>query len=397
MNAAFIPVRGGSKSIPYKNIREIAGKPLVYWTAKAANDCDDIDTVYIATDSDRIRETVENFQLEKVVVIGRSKESASDTASTESVMLEFAEDYEFDNIVLIQATSPLLASADIAGGFSLFYEEDTDSVLSVVRQKRFQWKTDEKGYVLPVNYDIFHRPRRQEFDGFLIENGAFYITSRKRLIETKNRISGNIRAYEMDESSYLEIDEPGDWAIIENLLKNRLEKHALNHIAIPEIKMFLTDCDGCLTDGGMYYSENGDELKKFNTLDGMGFKLLRERGILTGIITGEKRELNWHRSEKLHADILEQGVQDKLETVKSLCGKYGIDLQNVAYVGDDINDLDVIKAVGYGCSVSNGVESVKEAAKYVTDKAGGHGAVREVIDMITNEKANLPAILRRIE
>lgn len=379
MNVAFIPVRGGSKSIPDKNIREIAGKPLVYWTAKAANDCDDIDIVYIATDSDRIRETVENFQLEKVVVIGRSQESASDTASTESAMLEFAETYEFENIVLIQATSPLLISADLAGGFSLFYKENTDSVLSVVRQKRFQWETDEKGYIQPVNYDISHRPRRQEFSGFLVENGAFYITSRERLIRTKNRISGNIRAYEMNESTYYEVDEPGDWLIIEKQLEVRIKN---KEFKLPEIKMFLTDCDGCLTDGGMYYSENGDELKKFNTLDGMGFRLLQEKGILTGVITGEKRRLNHRRSEKLHLDILEEGIQNKLSIVEQLCEKYDISLQNVAFVGDDLNDLEVIKMVGFGCSVKNGVAMVKDAAMYVSSRTGGQGAVREIIEII---------------
>ncbi len=151
---------------------------------------------------------------------------------------------------------------------------------------------------------------------------------------------------------------------------------------IPEIKMFLTDCDGCLTDGGMYYSENGDELKRFNALDGMGFRLLREKGILIGVITGEKKELNRRRSKKLNLDILEQGVQDKLCMVEKLCQKYDISLQNVAYIGDDINDLDVIKAVGFGCSVPNGIEEVKKAAMYVTKRWGGQGAVREVIDKV---------------
>ena len=151
---------------------------------------------------------------------------------------------------------------------------------------------------------------------------------------------------------------------------------------IPEIKMFLTDCDGCLTDGGMYYSENGDELKRFNALDGMGFRLLREKGILTGVIKKKKKELNRRRSKKLNLDILEQGVQDKLCMVEKLCQKYDISLQNVAYIGDDINDLDVIKAVGFGCSVPNGIEEVKKAAMYVTKRWGGQGAVREVIDKV---------------
>lgn len=224
MNVAFIPVRGGSKSIPLKNIREIAGRPLVYWTAKAANDCRDIDRVYICTDSDTIRETVEGLGFEKICVIGRSPESATDTATTESVMLEFAESHEFATIVLIQATSPLLTSADLEGGFLEYRKPDTDSVLSVVRQKRFHWAENKKGFIVPTNYDVFHRPRRQEFEGYFVENGAFYITSRRALLESGNRVSGNMRAYEMDEASYFEIDEPGDWIIIENLLKSKIRK-----------------------------------------------------------------------------------------------------------------------------------------------------------------------------
>lgn len=380
MNVAFIPVRGGSKSIPLKNIKPINGKPLVYWTVKAAANCPEIDKVYVATDSPVIRETVEQFHLEKAEVIGRSAESASDTASTESAMLEFAEQYDFDNIVLVQATSPLLTAEDLHGGFALYNMPETDSVLSVVPQKRFNWVTDENGIAAPLNYDYLHRPRRQEFDGYQTENGAFYITSRERLLETKCRISGNIRAYEMDEATFFEIDEPSDWLIIEQLMKKRQEKQKLT--AIPSIKMLLTDSDGCLTDGGMYYTENGDEIKKFCTLDGMGIAKLREKGIITGIITGEDRELVRHRAEKLKMEELHMGIRNKLAVVKEICARRGISLEEVAYIGDDINDIEVIRAVGFGCSVANGMEEVKAAARYVTKTPGGSGAVREVADLI---------------
>lgn len=226
MNVAFIPVRGGSKSIPLKNIKPICGKPLVYWTVKAACMCNDIDKVYVATDSEEIKSTIAGFLtgeeadiFKKTEVIGRSAESASDTASTEFAMLEFAEKYEFDNICLIQATSPLLKADDLDKGFVAFNETATDSVLSVVRQKRFNWMIDENGFAKPTNYDVFNRPRRQEFDGYLVENGAFYITSKKLLMESKNRVSGNIKAVEMPEESFFEIDEPSDWVIIEGLMK----------------------------------------------------------------------------------------------------------------------------------------------------------------------------------
>lgn len=387
MNIAFIPVRGGSKSIPLKNIKPICGKPLVYWTVRAACGCKYIDKVYVATDSEKIKDCVESFKkgdngnlFSKVDVIGRSNESASDTASTEFAMLEFAEKYDFDNIVLIQATSPLLTSSDLDRGFAIFNEPDTDSVLSVVPQKRFNWARDEKGFAVPTNYDVFHRPRRQEFDGYLVENGAFYITSKADLLNTKNRLSGRIKASEMNEDTFFEIDEPSDWVIIEALMK----KNGLGNTSedIPEIKMFLSDCDGCLTDGGMYYSEDGDELKKFNTRDGVGFSLLQSKGILTGIITGENVDLNRRRAAKLKLDILEMGCKDKVTAIKRLCSEHGVDLKNVAYVGDEINDLEVIKLVGLGCCPADAAPCVKNAARYVSSVMGGHGVIRDVCEKI---------------
>ena len=389
MNVALIPVRGGSKSIPLKNIRPICGMPLVYWTVKAACSCKYIDKVYVATDSEKIKETVERFMnggeaefFRKVEVIGRSAESASDTASTESAMLEFAENYDFDNIVLVQATSPLLQASDLDRGVEVFQNEGTDSVLSVVRQKRFNWGTDENGYAHPTNYDIFHRPRRQEFDCYLVENGAFYITAKTDLLRTRNRVSGNIKAVEMNEDTFFEIDEPSDWLIIEDLMKKN-GISAKNET--PVIKMFLTDCDGCLTDGGMYYSEHGDELKKFNTRDGMGFALLQKRGVLTGIITSESADLNRRRAEKLKLDILESGCKDKLSVVKHLCEEHEIDIQNVCYIGDDINDIETIKTVGYGCCPADAMPEVKAVAKCITHAKGGEGVIREVVKEIINQ------------
>lgn len=231
MNVAFIPVRGGSKSIPLKNIKEIAGKPLVFWTVKAANDCKEIGRVYVSTDSEEIKKTVESFEMKKVIVIGRGKETATDVASTESVMLEFASKYEFDNIFLIQATSPLLDTEDLSKGYKLYCEEGTDSVFSAVKQKRFHWEIRDDGLAYPINYDIFHRPRRQEFAGYYVENGAFFITSKEMLLKNKNRMSGNIKLYEMNDDSYFEIDEPSDWVIIEALLKRKQfeEKAGIDH------------------------------------------------------------------------------------------------------------------------------------------------------------------------
>ncbi len=387
MNVAFIPVRGGSKSIPLKNIRILNGQPLVYWAVRAACECRYLDCVYVATDSDEIRQAVRQFQngsekalFSKVMVIGRSAESASDTASTEFAMLEFAENYEFENITLIQATSPLLSGEDLNRGFEVYHEADTDSVLSVVPQKRFHWARDGKNHAYPTNYDVYHRPRRQEFDGYLVENGAFYITSRKALLESKNRISGNIKAVEMSEDTFFEIDEPSDWVIIEALMKKNKIQAPMPDVS--NIKLFLTDCDGCLTDGGMYYSENGDELKKFNTKDGLGFQLLRERNIITGIITGENRTLNERRAEKLKLDIIRQGCKDKVQVIEEILQERQLTWENVLYIGDDRNDLPVIERAGFSCCPADAIEIVKHSVSYVAEKKGGEGVIREAAELI---------------
>jgi N-acylneuraminate cytidylyltransferase len=366
-----------------KNIKLMAGKPLIYWTAVAACGCESVDKVYIATDSDEIRDTAASFGLPKLEVIGRSAESATDTASTDFSMLEFAKQYDFDNITLVQATSPLLQSADLERGFFAL-REGADSVLSVVPQKRFIWREMVDGYSDAVNYDYRKRPRRQEFGEYLVENGAFYITSRVALLDTGCRLSGKIKTVKMDEDSFVEIDEPMDWEIVERLLLNRLSKAYAK--ALPEIKMLLTDCDGVLTDGGMYYSENGDELKKFNTRDGMAFQLLRECGILTGIITSENVQLNKRRAEKLKLDIYEVGVKDKAAAIKRVCAERGIGLQNVAYIGDDINDIEALRLVGLPSCPADAVNTVLEATKIVAVTKGGGGVVREIADIILADK-----------
>lgn len=374
---AFIPVRGGSKSIELKNIKKINGRPLIFWVLDDVVECEGIDKVVVSTDSDDIRATVNLYDSDKILVIDRSEEVSTDFASTESVMLEFAEKYDFKNIILVQATSPLLDKKDLDNGLKEF--ENADSVLSVVNQKRFVWKNQVDSQ--PINYDYLNRPRRQDFDGFLVENGAFYITSKELLLKTKCRISGKINTVVMDDVTYFEIDEPSDWLIVEKLLQNKYGEPDLSY-QLKNIKCLLTDCDGVLTNGAMYYTENGDEIKKFSTHDGMGFKLLRENGFITGIITGENVQLVKRRFEKLGLDELYMGVSDKLKVLDEICEKYNLNYDEIAYVGDDINDLPIINKVGFSCSVNNAVDEVKKYADYVTTKNGGDGAIREITELL---------------
>ena len=148
------------------------------------------------------------------------------------------------------------------------------------------------------------------------------------------------------------------------------------------IKLFATDVDGVLTDAGMYYSESGDEWKKFNTRDGMGIKLLQRTGIITAIVTQERTKLVARRAEKLAIPELHQGVMDKLALVREMAARYGFTLSQVAYIGDDINDLETLKEVGSSATPADGMPQVAAVVDYICQKKGGEGAVREIIEMI---------------
>ena len=159
---------------------------------------------------------------------------------------------------------------------------------------------------------------------------------------------------------------------------------ALEHLQqkLANIKWLAMDVDGVLTDAGMYYSENGDELKKFNTRDGKGIELLRNAGIKIAFITSEKTRLVERRAAKLKVDEVYQGVEDKLTALRQIIFKYDLSYQEVAYIGDDINDLPILGAVGLAITVADGLAENKSIAHYVTLARGGEGVVREVATLI---------------
>ncbi|SEK77521.1 N-acylneuraminate cytidylyltransferase [Aquimarina amphilecti] len=377
---AFIPVRGGSKSIPLKNIKEFCGKPLVYWTIKAAVETKSIDEVIIATDHEQIETEVNSFGFNKVSVYRRNSSNAQDSSSTESVILEYLEVRELDKkdaFVLIQATSPLLSAKDLTAGIKMFDKQEYDSVLSCVLSKRFFWK----GNGDPINYDPYSRPRRQDFEGIYMENGAFYINTVGKIKESSNRLSGNIGICLMPEYTDVELDEEDDWQRAEILMK----KYILPEQTKKKIRLFISDIDGVLTDAGMYYSENGDELKKFNTHDGMAFQLIRESGVKTAIITSENTELVKRRADKLKVDYLYQGKRDggKLSAALEICEKEGVTIEDVAYIGDDINCFELLSAVGLAACPSNALRKIRNIPGIIKlSRKGGEGVVREFYEEV---------------
>ena len=377
---AFIPARGGSKSISLKNIKYFCNKPLIYWSLKSIVDSP-IDEVYVATDSSEIRDVVLSFKFKKVKIFHRNPTNAQDTSSTESVILEFLKKSQFlynDIFILVQATFPFTQPADFVNAIDHYLNNKYDSLLTCYRDKRFFWNDDG----IPMNYQFTNRPRRQDFKGQLTENGAFYINRIGNIQKHKNRLSGRIGIYEMASCFNIEIDEEPDWMLAESLM----EKYIFSTESFngkQNVKLFLSDVDGVLTDSGMYYTEEGDELKKFNTRDGVGFELLRNEGIKTGIITSEDTTIVETRAKKMQLDFIFQGVQNKLEVTLDLCDKIGISIKNVAYIGDDINDIELLKEVGVKACPSDAESQIKDIPGiFILNSLGGRGAIREFANRI---------------
>jgi CMP-N,N'-diacetyllegionaminic acid synthase len=221
---AFIPARGGSKGVSKKNIKELAGKPLIVWSIEQALASDLIDRVIVSTDCSEIAEISKRHGAE--VPFLRPKNISGDTATTESAMLHCCEylinkDELPEIFILIQATSPIRSSGQFDKAIRYFKHNSYDSLLTVSKSHRFTWKNK----LNPVaSYNFNGRPRRQDIkpeSQEYLETGSFYITNTKMLMKFGNRLVGKIGLFETDEDESYEIDSLVDFIICENILKTK--------------------------------------------------------------------------------------------------------------------------------------------------------------------------------
>ena len=381
---AIIPLRAGSKGIPGKNKKKLLGRPLFSWTLGEAI-FSNLDDIYIFTDDKDIMEYVnKNYTwTEKVKVIERSEKSATDIASTEFGMIELAQrlDYNFDILCLLQATSPLTTREDINKCLDKIEKDNYDSALTVVNTMRFIWNENGES----INYNYNSRPRRQDFKGLLVENGAVYTTTREQFKKSGIRIGGNIAIVKMQEDTLTEIDEKEDWVIIEKLIENRLSKFKKGN---PGIKLLVLDVDGVFTEGKVSTGCEKEISKEFSLIDGMGLEIIRGEGVEVIVMTSESSDIVKTRMNKLKLETY-LGVKDKYSFLEKIRQEKGINRNEIAYIGDDINDLANICSVKWGIVPNNGVLENKLKADLILSSKGGNGAIREAVNFILSYNKNI--------
>jgi N-acylneuraminate cytidylyltransferase len=378
---AIIPLRSGSKGIPGKNKKKLLGRSLYQWVLGEAI-FSELDEICIFTDDHEILEQVKNeyHWTPKVKGMLRSDESAGDSASTEDAMLEFAEkvNYNFDIICLLQATSPLTHRHDINKCINNITKQKYDSALTVVETKRFIWNKNGES----LNYNFTQRPRRQDFEGLLIENGAVYASSKKAFKNNKTRLSGKISVVNMPEDTLIEIDEISDWIILEKLVENRMFKLKKEP---SKIKAFVFDVDGVFTDGTVAVSANEELFKTFSLRDGMGIDLLKQNDILPIVMTSEFSPIVKNRMNKLKINHSYLGVKDKFSRLEKICNNLSMERNEIAYMGDDINDLPNLCSAGWSFCPQNAIETVKPYCDLTLNNKGGDKAIREAVEFIIKQ------------
>ncbi|RXN36085.1 N-acylneuraminate cytidylyltransferase-like protein [Labeo rohita] len=377
---ALILARGGSKGIPLKNIKILAGVPLIGWVIRAALDSGVFDSVWVSTDHDEIERVAKAWGAE---VHRRSPEVSKDTSSSLETIQEFTKEHTDVGVICnIQATSPCLHPCHLKEAVEYITKDGCDSVFSVVRRHHFRWQEVKEGdcqCTTPLNLDPAHRPRRQDWPGELCENGSFYFATRK-LIEKGFLQDGKMKYFEMKPEHSVDIDVDIDWPVAEQ----RVLKYGYFGKDKPQfVKLLLCNVSGCLTDGQIYMTAKGDEMVSINTRDQAGIDMLKKEDVKVILIENDPntKALAKKLAKRMKCQLL-QDVGDKLKKVQKLMKKEGLEWKEVAYLGNDEPDVKCLELAGLSAVPMDAPTVALNHAKYICHNAGGHGAVREFAEHI---------------
>jgi YrbI family 3-deoxy-D-manno-octulosonate 8-phosphate phosphatase len=373
---AIIPARGGSRGVPGKNLRRVGGIPLIGRAVAAARGVREIDRVVVSTDDDEIAAVAREWGAE---IVDRPASLAGDTASSESALLHAldtlrARGVETGILVFVQATSPFIDPADLGDAIGRVAAGAADVVFSAVESWGFIWRHGDDG-MTGINHDPAARPRRQDRRPEYLETGAFYVLDAAGFRVAKHRFFGRTGVALVEERHALEIDTAEQLRIANAIAP------LVSPAAALDVDALVTDFDGVHTDDSVLVGQDGAEFVTVNRGDGMGVGLLRKAGVPVLILSTETNSVVSARAAKLGVEV-RQGVGDKAAVLRAWTEARSLDLDRVAYLGNDVNDLVCLDLVGWPLAVPEAHPRVLAAARLVLGNPGGRGAVREAAERI---------------
>jgi len=392
---AIIPARGGSKGVPGKNLRRVGGVSLVERAVLACRAASSIDQVYVTTDDPDIASAAVNAGAE---VVSRPVDLAGDAASSESALLHALEQValtgaEPQALVFVQCTSPFIDAATLDLGVELILTDQADAVFSALPSHEFLWRnTTLEGLPLVSgqNHDAAFRPRRQDRQPDYRETGAFYVMDVAGFRTHGHRFFGRVAPVAVSPLTAVDIDTEPDLLLADAMAG----LHAPLRAAL-DVDVVFTDFDGVHTDDSALVDQHGQETVRVSRSDGMGVRRLREAGVPMVIVSTETNPVVSARAEKLRVEV-RQGVDDKVGAVREWLEEHGVPAARAAYLGNDINDAPPMRLVGWPVSVADARPEILRLARLRLSRPGGHGAVRELCDLVVDQRvrsAGRPATL----
>lgn len=388
---AVIPARGGSKGIPRKNLLPLAGHPLLAWSIFAASQARHVDRVIVSTDDAEIAEMARGYGAE---VVMRPAEISGDKAPSEAALVHVLDhlaqhDCDPELLVFLQATSPLRRSSDVDGAIERLRAEQADSCFSACCEHfTGRWRRTPEGSVEPVNFRPGSRPMRQDYPLEYLENGSIYALRPEILRRTGSRMGGRITVYPMNPVQSLQLDEPEDVGLIEACMTALSipgpQLPALRRLR--ESRLLVFDFDGVFTDNQVYVSSTGEESVCCSRADSLGLDYLRKTGLMMLVLSTETNPVVAQRCRKLGLECF-SGQGDKLKTLHAILVQRGLRPEQVAYMGNDLNDLACMEQVGLAIAPADAHAAVLRVAHLVTAQAGGRGAIRQVAQWYLDQGA----------
>jgi N-acylneuraminate cytidylyltransferase len=393
---AIIPARGGSKSIPKKNIRLFAGHPLLAYSIVAGLQSKKVGRVIVSTDDEETVEIAKTYGAE--VPFRRPVELAQDSTPDFPVFrhalewLEAEEGYKPEVIVQLRPTTPIRPWDCVDRGISLLLNHpDADSVRAIVPSSQNpykMWRIGDDGLMRPLLEaevaEAYNQPR-QNLPPTYWQTGHLDIVRRETLVEKGSMSGGSILPLVLDPIFTVDIDSPLDWERAEwKFLHSDMDVFRPGKILrkLPSpVELLVLDFDGVLTDNRVWTDAEGREWVAANRSDGWGIARLKEAGIPIIVLSTETNPVVKARCKKLGIEVT-QGVDDKASVLKRLMESKGVNAGRVVYLGNDVNDVPCFPLVGCAVVVEDAHRMVKAEADIVLKQRGGFGAVRELCDRI---------------
>lgn len=380
--AVIIPARGGSKGIPGKNKRLLGGIPLVARSIRAAKSASKVDTVYVSSDDPEVLAITRNWG---AGIVRRPDSLADDRASSESALLHGLDELERRNelpevLIFLQCTSPFTTGADIDKVLDPVLKSIADSAFSVSNYHGFVWTVDANGLAVGINHDHRKpRERRQDLQLQYRETGAVYAMRVSSFRDSRRRFCGRCIPVPLAAPA-IEIDTMADWNHAEAVCW-LYECQRMGDPIVSNIKAVVMDFDGVHTDDKVIIDQDGREAVICSRRDGFGVERLRKAGYRLLILSKEKSQVVNRRAEKLEIEVL-NGVNNKIAVLDTWRQENNIAWAEIAYVGNDLNDVCCVKKAGLGMAPADADLQTRVAADIVLPSNGGDGAVRSIADLL---------------